>query len=80
MSERILITGAAGRIGTVLRPRVARPERTLRLLDIAPLPQAGPGERVETADVDITDLDAMRHATQGVVAIHLGQLWSVGLG
>ena len=32
----ILITGAAGHIGTMLRTRLARPGRTLRLLDAAP--------------------------------------------
>ena len=30
----ILMTGAAGRIGTMLRRRLARPGRTLRLLDV----------------------------------------------
>jgi nucleoside-diphosphate-sugar epimerase len=29
----VLITGAAGHIGTMLRPRLARPGRALRLLD-----------------------------------------------
>jgi dTDP-4-dehydrorhamnose reductase len=33
----ILITGAAGQIGSMLRTRLARPGRTLRLLDNAPL-------------------------------------------
>jgi uronate dehydrogenase len=47
MSARILITGAAGVIGRMLRPRIARPQRILRLLDIAPIPRAEPGERVE---------------------------------
>lgn len=32
----ILITGSSGRIGTMLRTRLARPGRTLRLLDISP--------------------------------------------
>jgi uronate dehydrogenase len=32
----ILITGAAGQIGSMLRSRLARPDRTLRLLDTAP--------------------------------------------
>ena len=41
----ILMTGAAGRIGTMLRTRLARPGRTLRLLDVAPL-TAGTGEEV----------------------------------
>jgi uronate dehydrogenase len=65
----ILITGAAGRIGTMLRPRLARPGRTLRLLDLAPL-AAGPGEEVVRASV--TDLDAMTDACAGTDAvIHL---------
>ncbi|MBV9161506.1 MAG: NAD(P)-dependent oxidoreductase [Pseudonocardiales bacterium] len=73
MSERILITGAAGAIGTMLRPRMARPERILRLLDIVPLPQVQPGECVETVEADITDLVAIRNATEDVDAIiHLG--------
>ena len=66
----ILITGAAGKIGTMLRPRLARPGRTLRLLDIAPL-TAGPGEEVIQASV--TDAAAMAAASQGADAvIHLG--------
>ena len=51
----IVITGAAGLVGSMLRPRLARPGRTLRVLDIAPL-AAGPGEEVIQASV--TDLDA----------------------
>lgn len=75
MSRRILITGAAGGIGTMLRPRMARPERILRLLDITPLPQAEPGERVEKVRADITDPFAMRKAAEDVDAIiHLGGL------
>jgi uronate dehydrogenase len=69
MSERILITGAAGGIGTMLRRRIARPQRILRLLDVAPLHRAEPGEQVETVAADITDLDAMRHAAKDVDAI-----------
>lgn len=73
MSERILMTGAAGTIGTMLQPRLVRPQRILRLLDIAPIPPAKPGERVETVTADITDLEAMRNAAQDVDAIiHLG--------
>jgi uronate dehydrogenase len=72
VSERILITGAAGGIGTALRPRMARPGRTLRLLDIAPLPAAADGEAVELLTADVTDLDAMRAACADVDAvIHL---------
>ena len=66
----ILITGAAGGIGTLMRPRLARPGRVLRLLDVAPL-TAGEGEEVITASV--TDLAALEAACAGVDAvIHLG--------
>jgi uronate dehydrogenase len=68
----ILITGAAGRIGTMLRPRLARPGRTLRLLDIADL-TAGPAEEVVQAS--ITDMDAMTAASRGAAAvIHLAAI------
>ncbi len=68
----ILITGAAGQIGAMLRTRLARPGRTLRLLDIAPL-KAGPGEEVITASV--TDMAAMASGCAGASAvIHLGGL------
>jgi uronate dehydrogenase len=68
----ILITGAAGRIGTMLRPRLAKQGRVLRLLDVAPLAQPpGPAEEALTASV--TDLAAMTAACAGVDAvIHLG--------
>lgn len=73
MSERILITGGAGAIGTMLRTRMARPDRILRLLDIVPPPQPEPGENVETVTADITDPSAMQDAAHDVEAIvHLG--------
>jgi uronate dehydrogenase len=66
----ILVTGAAGLVGTMLRPRLARPGRTLRLLDTTPI-TAGPGEEAVTASV--TDLDAMTEACRNVAAVvHLG--------
>jgi uronate dehydrogenase len=65
----ILITGAAGHIGATLRTRLARPGRTLRLLDVVPL-TAGGGE--EAIQATITDLDALTGACAGVEAvIHL---------
>ncbi|MGH3734285.1 MAG: NAD-dependent epimerase/dehydratase family protein [Micromonosporaceae bacterium] len=73
MTERILITGAAGSIGTAMRPRMAREGRVLRLLDIAPLGEAAPGEELLTGS--ITDLDGLTAACDGVGAvIHLGGL------
>jgi uronate dehydrogenase len=65
----IVITGAAGLVGSMLRPRLARPDRTLRLLDVAPL-TAGPGE--EAIEASVTDMDAMTAACRGADAvIHL---------
>jgi uronate dehydrogenase len=71
--QRILLTGAAGKVGTLLRPRLTRPDRTLRLVDIAePGPLDGTGaEEMVVASVD--DADAMVAACAGVDAIvHLG--------
>lgn len=70
-AEVILITGAAGRIGTMLRPRLARPNRLLRLLDVADIGEPRDGEQRVTAS--ITDLPALSRACQGARAvIHLG--------
>jgi uronate dehydrogenase len=70
----IVITGAAGRIGAMLRPRLARPGRTLRVLDVAPM-SAGPGEEAIQASVE--DLEAMTAACRGADAvIHLAALAS----
>ena len=69
----ILITGAAGRIGTMLRTRLAAPGRILRLLDIIPSADpSGSGEGV-TVTASVTDLAAMTAASTGADAvIHLG--------
>jgi uronate dehydrogenase len=64
---RILITGAAGRLGGYLRARLAPPDHTLRLLDIAPMGDAGPGEELVIAS--ITDLPALTTAAREVDAI-----------
>jgi len=68
----ILITGAAGRIGTMLRTRLAAPGRVLRLLDVTPIAAPfGPGEEAMTASV--TDMAAMTAACAGADAVvHLG--------
>lgn len=87
MTQRIVITGAAGGVGTLLRPRLARAGRILRLLDVAPIPGAGDGggegaaegTDVETVQVSVTDLPAMREALTGADAvIHLGGLSAEG--
>src|SRR5438105_14962579 len=62
----VIITGAAGLVGSMLRPRLARPGRTLRVLDVAPL-AAGPGE--EAVQASVTDMDAMTAACQEADAV-----------
>jgi uronate dehydrogenase len=69
----ILVTGAAGGIGTMLRSRLARPDRLLRLLDTGPVDSPGPGEEAVTASV--TDMAAMTDACHDADAvIHLGAI------
>lgn len=70
---RVLITGAAGVIGTLMRPRLRREGRILRLLDVAPLPPAEPGEGVELVTGSVTDPETMARACADADAlIHLG--------
>ncbi|MCZ4279202.1 NAD(P)-dependent oxidoreductase [Kiloniella laminariae] len=68
--ERILITGAAGRIGRVLREGLASPHRILRLVDKSALGDVA--EREEHYQIDAVDLHAMTGAMKGVDSvIHL---------
>jgi uronate dehydrogenase len=70
--ERVLVTGAAGRVGTLLRPRLVRPDRVLRLLDLDPV---SPGPGVEPVVADMTDPAAMAAACAGLDAVvHLGAI------
>lgn len=62
----LLLTGAAGNMGTLLRPRLARPGRLLRLLDTTAL-DAGPGEEAVTGSV--TDPAAVAAAVEGADAV-----------
>ena len=69
--ERLLLTGAAGGLGRVLRPRLKAHCRVLRLSDIAELDPAGAGEEVVRAALE--DGAAVRALLEGVDAVvHLG--------
>ncbi len=71
--QRVLITGSAGVVGTLMRPRLRRPGRVLRLLDLAAQPGAQEGEAVELVTGSVTDPAAMAAACEGAdVLIHLG--------
>ena len=67
MSGPVLLTGAAGRIGTVLRGRLPERGHALRCLDVVPIVETRPGEEHVVADV--ADLAAMVDATQGASAV-----------
>jgi uronate dehydrogenase len=67
----VLLTGAAGRIGTVLRGTLPERGWAVRSLDVAPIDDARPGE--ETVVADVTDLAAMVAAAEGASAVvHMG--------
>lgn len=70
--DRILLTGAAGGLGKVLRETLRPYARILRLSDIAALaPSQGPHE--EIVPCDLTDKDAVDALLEGVDAVvHLG--------
>ena len=69
--ERLLLTGAAGGLGRVLRPRLKRLCRVLRASDIAAMDPAGEGEEVVVAPLE--DAAAVLALVAGVEAIvHLG--------
>jgi len=63
----VLITGAAGRIGTWLRGGLPERGWAVRCLDVVPVPDERPGEEQVVADV--TDLAAVVDATRGVDAV-----------
>ncbi|HYN95181.1 MAG TPA: NAD(P)-dependent oxidoreductase [Pilimelia sp.] len=72
---RVLVTGAGGRIGRILRPRLAAPGRVLRLLDAAEQEPAAPGEAVELHTGDLTDAAVTASACAGVDAVlHLAAI------
>lgn len=68
--KTLLVTGAAGRIGTFLRPEL-QGKYKLRLTDIVPIRDLRPGETF--AKADIADMKDMLRVTKGVDAVlHLG--------
>jgi len=69
--SRVLLTGAAGRIGTVLRKALAPKCDLLRVSDIRPLAQEHTAE--EVVHCDLNDAEGVRQLCQGIHAIiHMG--------
>jgi len=75
----ILITGAQGSIGSMLRTSLRRPGRHLRLLDRSPLAPLEPGEKAELITGSFLDPAIIGAASAGARAIvHLGGLSHAG--
>jgi uronate dehydrogenase len=71
MISRLLLTGAAGGLGQVLRASLKPFVQTMRLSDIAELTPAGAGEEVQRCD--LADKAAVQALVQGCDAIvHMG--------
>lgn len=69
--NRILLTGAAGRLGSELRRGLAPLCANLRLADLAEIKDLKPNE--EALQFDLADMEAALRATEGVDAIvHFG--------
>jgi len=66
-AKKVLVTGAAGRIGMALRKGLPDQSWSLRLADLQPIPDIGPGE--EFVQADVTDLEAVEKMVDGVDAI-----------
>jgi uronate dehydrogenase len=75
----ILITGANGQIGSLLRRTLRRPDRHLRLLDLDEQSELEADEAATLIVGSFLDADTMDRATDGVEAIvHLGGLSTGG--
>ena len=69
--DRILITGAAGEIGSTLRAGLRGVYPLLRVSDVRPLGDAAPGE--ETVQADLTDARSLPAAMKDIeCVVHLG--------
>ena len=69
--DTLLLTGAAGRLGTQLRRGLAPLCKTLRVADVAPITDLRPNE--EAVAFDLSDQSATMAACEGVEAIvHFG--------
>lgn len=75
----ILVTGAQGSIGSMLRTSLRQSGRHLRLLDLVPLSPLEPGENAELITGSFIDPETIAAASAGARAVvHLGGLSHAG--
>ncbi len=73
MTQTIVVTGAAGRIGREFRTLLARPGRRLRLLDITAQDPPAAGEDVELVHGSFEDPSVLTRLMDGAAGVvHLG--------
>ncbi len=71
MYQRLLITGAAGGLGRIMRQRLAEMAKVIRVSDVAHLEPLSDGE--EVVQCDLSDADAVNDLVAGCDGIlHLG--------
>jgi len=66
-TERVLITGGSGFVGSAVRAALA--DRPVRLLQRKPADTGSPGDRVEWAGGDVTDPNSLRGTMEGCNAV-----------
>ncbi len=75
MDDVVLLTGAQGAIGSMLRQSLRRPGRHLRLLDVAPLSPLEPGEDAELISGSFLDPGVLDDVCRGAnTIVHMGGL------
>ncbi|MGA3216134.1 MAG: NAD(P)-dependent oxidoreductase [Acidimicrobiales bacterium] len=71
--QTVVITGAAGKLGTYLRSSLGDIATSARLVDIVRPAVPGPGEPVEVYQGSVTDAALLEHVCKGADAVvHLG--------
>ncbi len=75
--DRILLTGASGGLGTLLRKKIAHLADVIRLTNRHDMGEAGPNEEVILCD--LTDMDAVMDLTRDVdMVVHMGGVGKEG--
>src|SRR4051812_8001104 len=73
MPDLVLVTGAAGTLGRAAIPALHEAGFRIRAADVRTMDWASDG--VETIDLDVRDVDAVRHAMNGVSAVLHAAAW-----
>ena len=71
--DRLLLTGAAGKLGTILRPALRSQAAFLRSSDIKPLPESQAAANEELVIADLSDRSTAARLVKDIDAVvHFG--------